>query len=214
MHLEVAANVLKPDEPGHFLIFGGLDFAGHFAKFRLDVIEAELGVDFFFGLSRDYLAAFQRGHGVFVQGPAHIEGAAAERDVVGLRAGEIKESCAEVFLCEHTDVYLKSAAEQDADFVFTVREGLIDSRILQNVFGDGIHVFLLVLSGTHSDQEVDVAYGFASPAKRAGGSDGFDCRGGLGQLRIFNIGSKLLGFVFRRVEFETASRALRRFGGL
>ncbi len=214
VHLEVAANVLKLYELRHFVIFGGFDFAGHFAKFRLDVIEAELGVDFFFGLAGDNFAAFQRGHRVFIQRPAHVEGAAAEGDVVRFGAGEIKESGAEVFFREHADVHLESAAEQDADFVFAVREGLIDSRIFQNVFGDGVHVFLFVASRAHGDKKIDVADGFASAAQRAGRGDRLDCRGGFRQFRIVDIGSKLLGFVFRGVEFETASRALRRFGGL
>src|SRR6202040_2339286 len=117
--------------------------------------------------------------GVFVKRPAHIEGTAAEGDVVRLGAGEIQQRGTEVFFCEHTDVDLESASEQDADFVFAVREGLIDSSVFQNVFGDRVDVFLLVVSGTHGDQQIDVTYGFASPAQRSGGSDGFDCRGGL-----------------------------------
>ncbi len=81
-----------------FVGFGGFDFAGHFAKFRLDVVEAELGVDFLFGLAGDDFAAFQRGQCVFIQRPAHVEGAAAEGDVVSFGAGEIKQRGAEVFL--------------------------------------------------------------------------------------------------------------------
>ena len=46
VHLQVAANVGKFYEVRKFVLFRRFDLAGHFAEFRLDVVEAELGVDF------------------------------------------------------------------------------------------------------------------------------------------------------------------------
>ncbi len=45
---------------GSLPCFGGFDFAGVFAQFRLDVFELELRVDVFFGFAGDYFAALQR----------------------------------------------------------------------------------------------------------------------------------------------------------
>ena len=49
VHLEVALDVAEFDELGEFVFFGGFDFAGVFAQFGRDEVEAELGVNFFFG---------------------------------------------------------------------------------------------------------------------------------------------------------------------
>ena len=64
---------------GSVSFFRRLDFAGHFAQFGLDVGKLQLGVNFRFGLAGDDLAALKCGQGVFVQRPAHIVRAAAQR---------------------------------------------------------------------------------------------------------------------------------------
>ena len=53
MHLQVAADVGELHEVGQLALFGGFDLAGHFAEFRLDVGELQLGVNFLFGFAGD-----------------------------------------------------------------------------------------------------------------------------------------------------------------
>ena len=136
VHLQVAANVRELDEVGKLAFFGGFDFAASFAEFRLDIGELELGVNFFFGFAGDHFAAFQRGEGVLVERPAHIVGAAAQRDVVRLGAGEIHECGAEIFLAQQAQIDLQLAVENDADFVFAVSERLVNSGIAQQMLGN------------------------------------------------------------------------------
>ncbi len=164
---------------GSFACFGGFDFAAHFAQLRLDVGELELGVDFFFGLAGDAAAAFDRGERVFVERPAHIVGAAAQGDVVFLRAGEIEERGAKTIFVEKAHVHLQPAFEQHADFIFAVRERLHVSRIFQNVFGHSVDILLAILPGAHRDEQVEVADGFAAAAQRACRRDRLDGVAGL-----------------------------------
>src|SRR5215469_14635980 len=97
VHLKVAANVGEGDELGEFFVFGGFDFAGHFAEFGFDVGEFQLRVDFFFSAGGDGFAALESGESVFVERVAHGVGAAAQDDVVFLGTGEVKESGAIAF---------------------------------------------------------------------------------------------------------------------
>ena len=88
------------DELRQIAVLGGLDFAGHFAQLGFDVGELQLRIDFFLGFARHDSAALESRERVFVQRPAHFVRAAAQSDVVRLRAGEIQERRAEAFLFE------------------------------------------------------------------------------------------------------------------
>ena len=125
----------------------------HLAQFRLDIGEFQLRVNLLFGLARHRSSAFQRGERIFVERPAHVQRAAAQRDVVRLRSREIEQRRAEGFLFEQPHIHLQAVAQQKADFIFAVRERLLDARIFQDMLGHRVDVFLLVLSGTHGDEQ-------------------------------------------------------------
>ena len=199
MHLQVAANVRQGDEVGQLPLFGRFDFARHLAQFRLDVGELQLGVDFLFGFAGDDFAALERGERVLVERPAHVVGAAAQRDVVLLRAGEVQQRRAEVFLAQQPQIHLQLAVEQDADFVFAVRERLVDRGIAQNVFGDRVDVLLIVVARLHGEQQVEVADGFAAAPQRAGGRYRFDLLAG-----FEDVGRVAAGFCLRPRRFSRA----------
>ena len=115
-------------EFGERVFFGGVDFAEFLAQLGLDVGELQLRIDFLFGLAGDDFAALEGRERVFVERLAHVEGAAAQRHVVLLRAGEIEQGRAEAFLFEQPYVHLQAAGQQEADFVFAVRQASVDSR--------------------------------------------------------------------------------------
>ncbi len=128
MHLQVAANVGELTRAEAMrAVFGGFDFAGHLAEFRLDVSEARAWRRFPLRFCRRRpcrLSAVVRAYSLSVQPMSRAR--PRRRDVVRFRAGEIKQRGAEVFFREQADIHLQAVAEQDADFVFSVREGLID----------------------------------------------------------------------------------------
>ena len=97
--------------------FRCFDLAGVFAQLWRNPCQLELGVDFLFGFAGDVAGALQSGERVFVEGVAHVVGAAAEGDVVFFGAGEVNQGGAEVLFLEQPDVNLQAADQQKAYFV-------------------------------------------------------------------------------------------------
>src|ERR1700737_2448133 len=58
VHLKVAANIFVADQLGQAVGFGGFDLAAIFAQLGRDVVELQLGVNFFFGVAGDAALAF------------------------------------------------------------------------------------------------------------------------------------------------------------
>ena len=115
------------------MLGGGFDFAAIFAQLRRNEVELQLGVDLFFGRAGHAPLAFQRGQGVFVERVAHLSGAAAQRDVVLLRAGEVDQRGAVVFRQQQAHVHLHALGHAKAHFIFAARQHLLDFAVAQNV---------------------------------------------------------------------------------
>ena len=88
-----------------------------------------------------------------------------------LRAGEIKQRGAEAVLLEQSHIDLQAIVEVEADFVFALGQHLVDSRICEDMVGDGIDVFLRRETVGERQQEVEIADGFLAAAQRTGGRD-------------------------------------------
>ncbi len=94
MAMEGAADVREFDEARERVSFSGFDFAGGFAQFRFDEVESEgavevcFGADIFWGQGCVGLFGILC-EAVLVQGPAFVEGALADEDVVFFGAGEV-----------------------------------------------------------------------------------------------------------------------------
>ena len=154
----------------------------------------------------------QRGHFIFVEGPAHVVGAATQSDVVFLGAGEIQKRGAEIFFFEEADIDLQAAGQGEADFVFAVGEDLIDARVSEDMFGDGVDDVLAV-SGigfffSHGDEEIQIANGFFAAAERAGGRDAFHRFAG-----FFDVIGDFPGGGFDVADEETARTFFESFDG-
>ena len=87
-----------------------------------------------------------------------------------------------------------------------MREDLFDAGIFQDIFRDGCNIFRLVLSGAHRHQDVEVADGFLSASKRAGGSRIFD-----GVACFPDVLAESLSLAVNRIEKEAAGGALEDF---
>ena len=95
---------------GRLWASGGFEFAGVFAELGWDPVDAEGGVDLFFGGSGDEGSVFDLGEGVFAEGVAALEGALAGGDVVHLGAGEVLEGRAVAGLGEQANVDLEAVS--------------------------------------------------------------------------------------------------------
>ena len=174
VHLQVAANVIQLDQIGQAMLGGRVDFARVFAQFRRNVVEAQLGVNLLLGRASHGPLALERRQRVFVQRVAHLVGAAAQRDVVFLRSGEIEQRGAKAFLFENPHVDLQSVLQNEADLVLAVRQRLVDSREFENVLRDRFDGFRRVLSGRERDQQVEVADRFLAAPQRSRRRDRLD----------------------------------------
>ncbi len=209
VHVEIALDVLAAHQVRQAVAFRGFDLTGVFADFRRDEVQLELGVDFFFRAPGDAALALQRGQRVFVQSEAHIIGAAAQIDVVFARSGEVQQSSAKALLIKQPHVHLDTGVQREANFIFAVRQNLVDSRVLQNMFGDGVDVLLRSEAVGKRKQQVKIADGFFSPAQGARRRDGSDA------LSVFfDVRDHAFGRRFRRIQSEAAGRSLERLDGL
>ena len=170
VHLQVAANVREIDEVGQAMLGSCVDFAGVFAQLRRNEIEAQLGVDVLLRRAGHRPLGLECGERVFVQRVAHLDGAAAKRDVVFLRSREIEQRGAVAFLFENANIHLHSTLQEKADFVLAVRELLRDFGARENVLRDGFDGFGFVFVRGDGYQEIEVAHGFLAAAQRARGS--------------------------------------------
>ena len=162
-------------------------------------------------------AALERGERVFVERVAHVVGAAAQRDVVFLRAGEIEQRGAEAFLCEEAHVDLHAVGEQEADFVFAVGQHLLDARELQDVLRRWRRrSSAMSWPAAQGDEEIEIADGFLAAAQRAGGRDGLDsaCRAVGCMRRAWPLRSSATLMRKRPVERWKNSTAFRMFSSV
>ena len=187
------------DEARQGVIGGGFDFAEVFAQLGRHPVHAEGGVDFFFGGGGDDGAIVEAGEGPLAEGVAHLESALAQRDVVGLGAGEVLQRGAVGFGGQQAHVDLQAVAEIEADLVFALGDDAVDAGIGGDVFDGGRGVFRL--AGGAGDEQVEVAGGFAAAAQRAGGRDAFDAVEGE------QIGGDAVGGFFGLVDAEAAGAA-------
>src|SRR5690606_27753958 len=100
--VEVAADVLQLDEVGQLSGGRRLDLARVLPERRRDPGKVQGGVDRFLGLGGDGGAVFEQP--VLVQEPPSVDGALAQGDVVGFRAGEVEDGSAEVLGGDGADV--------------------------------------------------------------------------------------------------------------
>src|SRR5579862_6196962 len=185
------------------------DFASVLAELGRDIVKLQLRVYLLFRTSCDALLALQRRKGVFVQGESHVIGAAAQLNVVFLRAGEVQQGCAETVLVEQAHVDLQAVVEIKADFVFALGENLIDSRKGQNVRGDRVNVLLSGEAIGQREQKIEVSYGFATSSQRTRWSDRLNAPG-----ILVDVLDDLGGSVLRGIEPKAPSRALVRLNRL
>src|SRR5690606_14857204 len=89
-----AADVIQLDEVGQLSGGRRLDLARVLPERRRDPGKVQGGVDRFLGLGGDGGAVFEQP--VLVQEPPSVDGALAQGDVVGFRAGEVEDGSAEV----------------------------------------------------------------------------------------------------------------------
>ena len=172
VHVDVALQVGLGDQIGQSVGLGGVDFAQIFAQLGRNVVELELGVNLFFGFSRDRFFGVECGQAVLAEGVTHFQRALAQGHVVGLGAGEILHGGAEGFRRQQAHVHLHAAAQTKADFVFAAGDDLHEARkfddVLDQFFASGV-----IAAGFAGDQNVEIADGFASAAQRTGGRDFF-----------------------------------------
>ena len=133
VHVHVACRSACVISAGRVWALGGVDFAQVFAQFGRNVVQLELGVNFFFGFSGDRLFGVELGQAVFAEGVSHLQRALAQGDVVGLRAGEILHGGAEGFGRQEAHVHLHAAAHAKADFVFAAGDDFHEAGKLDDV---------------------------------------------------------------------------------
>src|SRR5215475_5553296 len=183
------------------MCLGEVDLAQVLAHLGRDIVELELGVDFFFGFSGNRFLAFKSGETVLVQRVAHLQRALAKRDVVGLRSGEVLHGGAEGFGWKQSHVYLHAVAQMKTDLVISARDDIHQRRIFRDVI-DGFLASGLGATGFACDQDIEIAHSFTSTAKGTSGSDLVDAR----ELR--DVGNEFLCFFLGGVDQEPAADPL------
>ena len=109
---------------------GGVDLAAHLAQLRRNPVEAERGVDVFLALAGDAHVVRGPEQAVFVQLEAEADRAVAQRDVVGLRSGEVLQRGAAAVGGDEAQIGLEAALEEDARFRVAVAEHALDQTVL------------------------------------------------------------------------------------
>ena len=156
--MEVAAEVAAGDQPRQPPRLGRLDLAPVLAQLRRDPHEAERLVDPLFGLAGDGEAGGDVEQAVLVQLAAAGDGAVAQRDVVGLRSGEVLERRATALAGDQAEVGLVAAAQQDA----ALRLPLAEHAFGKRVPGEGADQRVVAADG--EDVEVAARLGAAAQA--------------------------------------------------
>src|SRR6266436_9395091 len=167
VHVQIALDVLAANQVRQTVLLGRLDLSRVFANLRRNEIQFQLGVNFLFRATGNATLTLQRRQSVFVQRVAHIVRAAAQSDVMLARSGEIEQSSAKRFLVQEPHVDLNSVVQREAHLVFPVRQHLIDSWILQDVFRDSVDVLLRGEAIGKGQQQVQIAHRLFSAAQRS-----------------------------------------------
>ena len=207
VHVHVALQIGLRDQLGQGMLLRQVDLAEVLAHLRRNVVELQLGVDFFFGLAGDRLLAFERGQAVFVQRVSHLQRALAQGHVVRLRSGEVLHGRAERFRRQQAHVDLHAAAQVEADLVVAAGDDVHQRRILRDV-GDGLLASFFGGAGFSGDENVEIADGLAAAAQRSGGRDLVDA--GI----LLEICREFFGFGFGGVDQEAAADAAIVLDGL
>ncbi len=154
---------------------GGFDLSQIFTQFGRNVVELQLGVNFFFRLARDRFLVFDAREAVFIERKAHFERALAQRYVVCLGTGEILHGRSEGLGRQQAYVHLHAVAVPEADLVVALRDDVHQAGKAQQMLGD-LLPRLRLDAALARDQDVEVADGFASAAQRPGRRDFFNAR--------------------------------------
>src|SRR5204863_6806990 len=101
---------------------GSLALPAHLAQFRGTPLEAAHAVDLFLPSSGEAGVILRPEDAVLVQPEAEADRAIAQRDVMGLRPGEVLERRAAAFGWDQSKIGLKSAPDENARFRFTAPE--------------------------------------------------------------------------------------------
>src|SRR5262249_50392861 len=109
--------------------------------------------------------------GVLAEGVSQLYRPLAEGDVVRLGAGEILQSGAKRFRCQHADVDLHSSAQFETHLVSAPHQHIDDAGKGDNAIHKRIEP--LVSAAWAGDEDIEVADSFASPAQRTRGGDLF-----------------------------------------
>src|SRR5438105_861727 len=118
---------------------------------------------------------------------------------MSLRSREILHGSAKGFRDEHANVNLHSAAEFETDFVATFDQHISDAGKRDNAVHQGIEP--LICTAWAGNEEVEVAYGFASAPQGTGRCDLFDA---------WNISQKFgqaIGDLFCLIEMKAVGDA-------
>ena len=121
--------------------------------------ETERRVDALFVVAGDARVVVDAKEPVLVQLEAALDGAIAQRDVVGLRAGEVLQRGAEALARDEPQVGLEAAPEQHARLGFAVGEHPLDELVA----GEGLHE----RAGRAGREDVEVAAGLAAAPQAA-----------------------------------------------
>jgi len=162
--VEGSAEVLDGDEAGQRACLRSFDFPHAFADFRRHEVEAEGAVDIFFVVDASgFRGAFTAvgSEVVFVEGPAHAQGAAAELNVVFLAAREVDEGIRKLCSADHPEVALQSVGQPDAAFGVATGNDLTHERSR----GEDRHESGGMAAGR---QKIEIVDGFLAAAERAG----------------------------------------------
>ncbi len=161
MHVDIALQIFLRNQLGQGMVLRQVDFAEVLAHLRRNVVELELAVDFLFGSSSDRFLTFQSGQAVLVQRVSHLESALAQGNVVSLGSGEVLHGRAEGFRRKQTNINLQAVAQVKADLVVAAGDDVHQRRILCDV-GDGLLARGFATAGLASDENVEIANGFAA----------------------------------------------------
>ena len=130
VHVQIAAQIAARDERGQGARDGGLDFAAVLAQLGLDPRHAERAVDAFLGVAGDSCSsASTRNRPYSFNFRPALNRAVAQRDVVGLGAGEVLHGGAAALARHQPQVGLIAAAQPDARLRVALAEHALDARV-------------------------------------------------------------------------------------
>ena len=163
--VEVAAQIRPLHQIGQQTVAGGLDLAPVFPELRRDIGQVNGCEDRFLGLARHPVDPFE--DAVLVELEPLAAGEGANRDVVGLAAGEIVQGGAEALAGHHPQVHLQTAAEDRGRAGVALGTDLGHLVVVQEAPHGGRRV-------RGGDQDVQVADGLPAASVAAGDHHAID----------------------------------------